>query len=155
MRISVRILLRFALLAASLAASQASHATTAVLSDGRIIDWSTAGSQVWLLSANGSRSPLWNGVHTLRGGGQLTIRNGVLASRPWSEQGALPEDGLCQQLVNRVCGDGGDCSDTTACKLARQMEAMDRQAGSPASAPGAEPQCTAALRDPAFFRACR
>jgi len=151
MRNSLKSLVGFVLLAAS----HTTPAATAVLSDGSIIDWSNPGSQVWLLSADGSRRPLWNGAHSLRDGGQLIIRNGVLASQPWSEQGALPTHGLCQQLVSRVCGSDGHCSDSDACKLARQMEAMQRQSGGGADAPGSEPQCQVALRDRAFFKACQ
>ena len=151
MRNTLKSLVGFALLVAS----HAAPAATAVLSDGSIIDWSSPGSQVWLLSADGGRIQLWNGVHSLRGGGQLTIRNGVLATRPWSDQGVLPSEGLCQQLVNRVCGNDGHCSDTTACKLARQMEALERQSGGGADTPGSEPQCQVALRDRAFFKACQ
>ena len=140
-----------------LVASPLTLAATAALSDGTIIDWSSPGSRVWRLSADGSRAALWNGVHTLRDGGQLTIRNGVLATRPWSDQGVLPTEGLCQQLINHVCGNDGHCSDSTACKLARQMEAIQRQSGDAgnADAPGAQSQCQMALRDPAFFKACQ
>lgn len=151
MRNALKSLLGFTLLAAS----HATPAATAALSDGSIIDWTSPGSQVWLLSADGSRRPLWNGVHSLRDGGQLIIRNGVLAGQPWSDQGTLPTQGLCQQLVNRVCGGDGHCSDDEACKLARQMEAMERESGAGANAPGSESQCQIALRDPAFFKACQ
>jgi hypothetical protein len=151
MRNAPRTLLGFTLLTLSYAA----QATTAALSDGAIVDWSSPGSRVWLLSDDGSRTPLWNGVYTLRDGGQLTIRNGVLATPPWSDQGVLPSQGLCQQLVNRVCGSDGHCSDSTACKLARQMDAMERQSGNTTDAPGSPPQCQLALRDSAFFKACQ
>lgn len=140
---------------ALLTSGHAALAATAALSDGSIVDWSSPGSRVWLLSGDGSRTPLWNGVHTLRDGGQLTIRNGVLATRPWSEQGVLPSEGICQQLVNRVCGNDGRCSDSTACELARQMEAMQRQYGDDQQAAGSETQCQVALRDRQYFKACK
>ena len=151
MKNAVRILIGVSLLVAS----QGAMAVTAVLSDGAIVDWSAPGSRVWLLSDDGGRSPLWNGVHSLRDGGQLSIRNDVLVTGPWSGQGALPQHGPCQQLLERVCGNDGRCSDTTACELARQMETMQRQSATDANPPGVPSQCEMALRDPAFFKLCQ
>ena len=143
----------------SLLLSPMVSATTAQLMDGAVVDMGPPGSQVYIVKPDGGRYPLWNGVHQLSNGTTLTIRGGVLATEPWSSQGAMPMHGRCRTLVDKVCGVHGQCSDATACELARQMADIEARGGNAAGpAPGApseSEQCETALRDEAYFKPCR
>ena len=150
MRYRITLLLGLVVLLSSRVALPA----TAILADGSTVDWNTPGSQVYVVGADGNRTPLWNGVHSLRNGGHITIRDGVLAGRPWSSDGTVARTGLCRQLVDRVCGKDGACTDASSCEMARQIAELERQAAT-ATAPGTESQCDAALRDHAYFKPCR
>lgn len=148
--------IRFSLLIGLIAllGSASAWSTTAELADGSIVDWDSPGSPVYLIGADGSRRPLWNGVHRLHDGAQLTIRNGVLSGDPWSTDGLHRHAGRCRKLVDQVCGDDGSCSNSTACHIARQIAEMEIEAGAAATAPGVESQCEIALRDQAYFKPC-
>jgi hypothetical protein len=134
-------------------------ATTAQLMDGSVVDIGSPGSRVYIVQPDGDRHPLWNGTHQLNNGATLTIRGGVLATPPWSSQGRISMHGRCRTLVDKVCGVHGQCSEATACKLARQMadiEAGEDSAAAPASqAPSESEQCETALHDEAWFKPCR
>jgi len=139
----------------ALLSTASAWSTTAELADGSIVGWGSPGSQVYLIGTDGSRTPLWNGVHRLHNGAQLTIRNGVLSGEPWSADGVHRHEGRCRQLIDRVCGDNGSCSNRIACRIARQIADMEIEAGAAATAPGMASQCEYALRDQAYFRPCR
>ena len=139
----------------ALLTSRAAFPATAVLADGSMVDWNAPGSLVYVVTPDGDRTPLWNGVHSLRNGGRITIRNGVLAGRPWSADGPVAQTGLCRQLIDRVCGKDGACGSDTACEMARQIAGLERQATSTANAPGTESQCDVALRDHGYFKPCK
>jgi len=141
-----------------LLSSQALFAETAALSDGRVVDWTTPGSEVFIITANGSRIPLWNGVYQLRTGEQFNVGNGVLTVAPWSAEGLPDQSAVCRQLVDRVCGKNGRCSGESACDMARQIATLEREAATDAATgaarPGGESQCEVALRDRVYFKPC-
>jgi len=143
----------------SLLLNAAASATTAQLMDGSVVDMGPPGSRVYIVKPDGNRYPLWNGTHQLSNGATLTIRDGVLATEPWSSQGSMPMHGRCRALVDKTCGTHGQCSAATACKLARQMADIEAQGDSatlPASqAPSQSEQCETALHDEAYFKPCR
>lgn len=138
-----------------LAMGTAVTATTAQLADGSVVDMGSPGSKVYIIDPDGNRHPLWNGVHQLNNGAQLTIRNGVMVTEPWSPGGQMARTGRCQTLVDKVCGTHGQCSEATACDLARQlvdMEAREEPGVRQGSSVGA--QCDTALRDEDYFKPC-
>lgn len=147
---------RYTLFALLLAvATDPTPASSAQLVDGSVVDMGSPGSKVYILDPNGNRRPLWNGVHQLKDGSQLTIRNGVLVSEPWSAGPSPPPTGRCSELVDTVCGKDGQCSDTTPCKLARQLLDMESdQQPNAGQGPAVGSQCDSALRDPAYFTPC-
>jgi hypothetical protein len=121
----------------------------------------------------GDEVQLWDGVHRLQDGRELTVESGrvvpnreiLQAREPWPEP-ALPGKGAgrpivgvspCERLVARVCGADGSCSDSTACGPARQLLAMEREeqqkAGTPDRTTFTSAKCVEALRD-AFFTPC-
>ena len=72
---------------------------------------------------------------------------------------ALSEDSPCRSLLRRVCGKANECSDTPACRAARQLGDMEiderLSAAQPELNPRAAGQCTQALLDRDFFLPCR
>jgi hypothetical protein len=109
--------------------------------------------------------PLWDGVHRLRDGSTVIVRDGVAVPTPdmlraWAGESA-PEatyaDRPCEQLVRKTCGFDQACGTAAACLTARTLLADEgrEQRGLPLSA-GSHPQtgtsarCLAAITDPAF-----
>lgn len=123
------------------------------------------GRPVLVEDGMGNRRSLWDGIHRLRDGSSITVRNGVL-----SDDALLPDaveelrrtaGGLytrCEALVRKVCGAGEACASAPGCGPARQlleMETQERRPGSPGSVvtPTSE-LCNDALEDEAFFSPC-
>ena len=154
-RLFLPLFLPLLLLAAPCAELSAAPAT---LADGTAIEIGRAGSKVYVLSPDGRRSPLWNGVHTLASGARLTIRGGVLSSVPWQSGGGRPRQDACVTLIERVCGRDRQCSDGTACELAQQLQTLEaeaRAARRPGLPPATSSQCDQALLDVGYFKPCR
>ena len=125
---------------------------------------------------NGVETQLWDGVHRLQDGSTITVRSGTVVpnqailnarSMPDHPRQADIESWLgtpingaspCEQLVERVCGAEGACSDYAACAPVRQLlkiEERERAAsGQPGSMSYASGQCKEADRDRAFFASC-
>jgi hypothetical protein len=121
----------------------------------------------------GEEVQLWDGVHRLQDGRELTVESGrvvpnreiLRAREPWPEP-AVPEQGTgrpivgespCERLVARVCGADGSCGDAADCGPARQLLAMERaeqqKAGTPGRTTFTSGKCVEALGD-AFFTPC-
>jgi len=121
----------------------------------------------------GEEVQLWDGVHRLQDGRELTVESGrvvpnqeiLQASEPRSET-KLPEEGSgrlivgespCEKLVAKVCGPNGACADAATCDPAHQLLAMERDeqrsAGTPGRTTFTSGKCTEALGD-AFFKRC-
>ena len=133
-------------------------AAPATLADGTAIEIGRPGAKVYVVSPDGRRYPLWNGVFSLRSGARLTIRGGVLSSTPQFTDGGRDARDSCLILVERVCGREQQCGDSTACDLARQLQTIEAgaQASQPPRPPGAGgSQCDKALRDSGYFKPCR
>jgi hypothetical protein len=121
----------------------------------------------------GEEVQLWDGVHRLQDGRELTVESGrvvpnreiLRAREPWPEPRGVEEgagkpiagESPCERLVARACGPEGSCSDSAACGPARQLLAMERQeqhkAGTPDRATFTSGKCAEALGD-AFFDPC-
>jgi hypothetical protein len=131
----------------------------------------------------GYETQLWDGVHRLRDGTELTVRNGrVVPNREMMDRrGITPEpipggggvaagaaagsapppapatSDPCALLVRQACGPDGACADTTKCSAARQlvdMAAEERaRGGGLQGLTGTELKCRDALTD-SFFAPC-
>jgi hypothetical protein len=128
-----------------------------------------------VLIEKGIETQLWDGVHRLEDGSELTVRAGrvipneeILRSRePTAEapeaggpQAGAPLEGPspCERLVRRVCGEQGQCRDARGCDPARQLLDMERQEQAAAGEPRRETftsgKCREALGDLDFFAPC-
>jgi hypothetical protein len=125
------------------------------------------------VTTDGQEVQLWNGVHKLQNGQELTVESGrvvpnqqILQTRePWPRP-ALPATGggepivdrsPCEKLVRKACGADDACADSRACGPARQLLDMEheeqRQAGTPKRTTFTSGKCDEALGD-AFFARC-
>lgn len=160
-----------------LAALVAAHAPTPLAEDGR--GWSRSTpqgaaiaidpitSKATITGANGTRTPLWDGVHRLDDGRTLTVRSGVVV--PDVDMSSMRRDAVppieedpssvspCVALVRRCCGLKGECAGQTPCDLAGQL--MQFETEERRERPGTPPsvvlqQCRDALTSPTIFPAC-
>jgi hypothetical protein len=145
------------------------------LEDGTRIEINTQTNRAEVIGEGGRRTPLWDGIHTLRDGSTVRIQSGVVIpelpiveapQRPNQEYPA-PElaeremAGLvsqCERLVEKVCGLRRQCSGTQGCDAAQQLLAMEREergkATSPVAMTPSGSSCREALHDEGFFARC-
>lgn len=119
-----------------------------------------------ITGADGSRRPLWDGVHRLEDGRTLIIRSGVVVqdvdmSASRHEPLRIDEDpqgvSPCVTLGRRVCGIRGECESGEACQLARQLlrfEEEERQDRPDIPPQTVLRQCRDALSNPTTFPGC-
>jgi hypothetical protein len=128
------------------------------------------------VTIDGKTTQLWDGVHILKDGEELTVESGRVVPNKEILQATVPKPpparppvgtgganaviiGLspCEELVKQVCGPQGKCSESRGCDPARQllaMEAKERQAsGTPNRTTYTSGKCREALKD-RFFAAC-
>ena len=158
---------------ATAAASQpAPDSWTATLSDGAVVRVDPRTNRP-TVTRNGQQMQLWDGVHRLADGRELTVRNGrVVPNQEMVEQreavpmpppGAsgetapLPSIGPCDELVRRTCGAQDACASTEKCSASRQLHDMAARLlgprGNLAAARDAVAKCREALGDD-FFSPC-
>jgi hypothetical protein len=125
----------------------------------------TASNRVWVSLPAGERL-LWDGVHRLRDGQTLTVRQGTLTlDRQVIEQveqfrlGQRPASLVCAELVERVCGADDACADGEGCRAARQLlDFADQERLRPEQFAGADgsvaQHCQTALDGNSFFPPC-
>lgn len=136
-------------------------------SQGAAIAVDPATNKATITSANGSRAPLWDGVHRLDDGRTLTVRSGVvvpdvdMSAMRHEPAPPIAEDPMavspCVALVRRTCGVQGECAGQTACDLAGQL--MQFETEERRERPGSSPtialqQCGDALSNPTTFPVC-
>lgn len=123
---------------------------------------------------DGEKTQLWDGVHRLEDGRELTVESGrvvpnkeILRTRePWPEPASPAAEGEgkpivgtspCNQLVQKVCGPDASCADSAACGPARQLLDMEREEqrrlGTPQRQVSTTAKCIEALNDD-FFSPC-
>jgi hypothetical protein len=126
------------------------------------------------VTIDGEETQLWDGVHRLDDGRELTVESGrvvpnqeILESRrPLPPSTPLPEAAggapilgrsPCEVLVGQVCGADGACAAAEACGPARQLLEMEREeqreAGTPGRTTYTSEKCLEAQRDD-FFAPC-
>jgi len=125
------------------------------------------------VTVDGKETQLWDGVHKLDDGRELTVESGrvvpneeILESRrpspppePAPEKvGGEPIIGRspCENLVRQVCGADGACTESQACRPAHQLLDMEREeqrsAGTPGRTTYTSEKCLEAQRDDFFAR---
>ncbi len=120
-----------------------------------------------VVTPDGARTQLWDGVHRLRDGSEITVRSGVVvpnkeildiqrglppARRQAQEAGVSP----CRKLELMVCGPGDECAEREACSQARQLVRFEKEEKED-SVPGFEQapqQCRDALQLEDYFKPC-
>ncbi len=120
-----------------------------------------------VVTPDGARTQLWDGVHRLQDGSEITVRSGVVVPNKaiLDIQRGLPparslreEAGVspCRQLESLVCGPGDECADGEACGQARQLVRFEKEEKED-SIPGFEQapqQCRDALQLTDYFKPC-
>jgi hypothetical protein len=136
-------------------------------SQGAAIAVDPATNKATITGADGSRAPLWDGVHRLDDGRILTVRSGVvvpdvdMSSTRHEPAPPLLADPAgvspCVALVRRCCGIKGECAGQKPCDLAGQLmqfETEERRERPSATPTIALQQCSDALSTPAAFPVC-
>lgn len=144
---------------------------TSELYDGARLEVDTTTNKPRLHSPEGADVPLWDGVHQLRDGTTVIVRDGVMVPNEQvlelrdqypPKQGFVGEAGLvCQQLVRKVCGFDDECSDALGCTHARQLQQFADEELQERERPGFSARfietpslCREALQNEAYFKPC-
>lgn len=120
-----------------------------------------------VVTPNGARTQLWDGVHRLRDGSEITVRSGVVVPNkeildvqrglPPSRAMGKEEGGSpCLKLMHSVCGPGDECADQPECTHARQLVQFEKEEKED-NVPGFEQapqQCRDALKQEDYFKPC-
>ncbi|MGD2083250.1 MAG: hypothetical protein PVF91_09800, partial [Chromatiales bacterium] len=136
-----------------------------ILQDGSLVRIDPLTGKARVLTPRGAEAMLWDGVHKLRDGSTIIVRDGVVVpDKPIiGARRGLPESppgeaaSACTNLAGRVCGPGGECADAEACRLAKELaefERRDREAGRLDAAERTAAQCGQALEDTGAFPQC-
>jgi len=144
---------------------------TSELSYGARIEVDTTTNKPMFYSPEGAQVPLWDGVHQLKDGRTVTVRDGVMVPNEQvldlqrgypTEKGFVGEvESACEWLVRKVCGFDNECSDRVGCAHARQLQAFALEEFEERSRLGlsarfieAPSQCREALRNEELFEPC-
>jgi len=115
-------------------------------------------------TSHGASTMLWDGVHKLQDGSTIIVRDGVVvpdSSMVQARREPVPSrktDAIspCLSLERQTCGLYGECGETEACALARQLarfEADDSHSGHDALS-WSRARCQDALTQPDSFKPC-
>lgn len=145
----------------SLAAAADQDAWQGSLQDGSRITIDPSTNKA-MRNQHGETSPLWNGVHRLKNGAVIIVRDGVVVRDETVIEAQLAQardrlNGACVRLVTKVCGPHGDCDSSPACDPARQLLVMERDEPSSSYSGGALESsmlCLEALDNEDFFSTC-
>jgi hypothetical protein len=159
-KLTVLVLLAAATLHASALAAQPMIERT--LMDGSLVRIDPETGKGRIVTPRGAEAMLWNGVHKLRDGSTIIVRDGVVVpDKPMiGARRAVPEPVTaepCAELERKVCGPAGGCADSQPCRLARDLvefQGRDRADGRLEAVERTAAQCRQALRQADSFPAC-
>lgn len=137
------------------------------LQDGSRIRVDPTTNRALVVTPRGARTQLWDGVHRLHDGSEITVRSGVVVPKkeiielrkavPRPETKQQEAGGfVCEQLVKNVCGPNDECRTAAGCEQAYQLLQFEKEERKDAI-PGFEQaptQCREALGMIEFFQPC-
>lgn len=139
---------------------------TGSLERGGVVSIDPTTNKATIYSNQGS-TQLWDGTHRLQDGSVIIVEEGVVTSGGGGEQMTAPPvavessaalaSSACVELVIKVCGFNGECSDNPACSPARQLmelekdEAWQTRSKGPNKTSG---ECRKALANESYFKRC-
>ena len=141
---------------------------TGTLQRGGVVTLDPNTNRATLYTDKGS-TPLWDGTYRLQNGKVIIVENGVVISGAGSHQTPItpapepegeleaPASSACVELVIKVCGFNGECSDQPACSPARQLMQLERDEAWQTRSQGPNQttaQCREALQNEAYFARC-
>ena len=115
-----------------------------------------------VVTPQGAKTMLWDGVHKLENGSTIIVRDGVVVPdvpmagarhevpTPTTRKTAPP----CVVLERTTCGLGGECAQSEACRLSRQLLKFESEEV-PGSLSEATAQCREALGQKDTFQPCQ
>jgi hypothetical protein len=140
---------------------------TGSLEDGQVVRVDPSTNRATVYSDKGS-TQLWDGTHQLQDGSVIIVNDGVVTSGGGSTRqtpivhqvigermASTPSP--CVELVIKVCGFNGECSDSEACSPARQLMKLEKEEAWQARGKGGDEtaaQCREALANESFFKLC-
>jgi hypothetical protein len=140
---------------------------TGALEDGEVVRVDPTTNRATVYSDKGS-TQLWDGVHQLNDGSVIIVTDGVVTSgggtthqTPFvpqvTDETMTPTPSPCVELVIKVCGFNGECSDDESCSPARQLMKLEKEEAWQTRGKGGQEttaQCREALANEAFFKRC-
>lgn len=141
---------------------------TGTLQGGGVVTVDPNTNKATLYTDKGS-TQMWDGAHRLQDGSVIIIDNGIVTSGAGSHQTPItppvasepgvsaPASSVCVELVIKVCGFNGECSDKPACSPARQLMQLERDEAWQSRSQGPNKtsgQCREALQNEDYFARC-
>jgi len=142
---------------------------TGSLQGGGLVTVDPNTNKATLFTDKGS-TQMWDGAHRLQDGSVIIIDNGIVTSGAGSHQTPItppvamepgdsaPSSSVCVELVIKVCGFNGECSDQPACSPARQLMQLERDEAWQSRSQGPNKtsvQCREALQNEGYFIHCQ
>jgi hypothetical protein len=142
------------------------------LQDGTELRVDPRTNKAWYERPDGSAGLLWDGVHRLRDGSVIIIRDGTMvptqqviegrrSGAPPQASGPAVTTGQftpCTKLVTKTCGPDESCVESDACRLAEQLRGFEleelKEVGFSTTSVPATRQCEEALMDEGLFSPC-
>ncbi len=140
---------------------------TGTLEDGRVVKVNPATNIATVYSDQGAVQ-LWDGAHRLKDGSVIIVTDGVVTSGGGTshqtpivpqitDETMAPSPSPCVELVIKVCGFNGECSESKACSPARQLMKLEKEEAWQTRGKGGHKtaaQCREALANEEFFKRC-
>ncbi len=142
------------------------QAWTGTLERGGVVRIDPNTDKATVYTENGA-TQLWDGTHRLQDGSVIIVQDGVVTSGGGNLQTVLPPvatgpvepktSSACVELVIKVCGFNGECSEDQACSPARQLMQLEKEEAWQTRSEGPNKtsiQCREALQNDAYFSRC-
>jgi len=149
-----------------LANTSQAQSWTGGLERGGVVSVDPMTNKATIYSSKGS-TQLWDGAHELNDGSVIIVQDGVVTSGGGSSQTVIPpvasEPGItqassaCVELVIKVCGFNGECSENQGCSPARQLMELEKDEAWQTRSKGPNKttaECRNALANEKYFKRC-
>lgn len=159
------IIIAFSLL--MLAGTGQAQSWTSGLERGGVVSVDPVTNKATIYSSKGS-TQLWDGTHELNDGSVIIVHDGVVTSGGGggqqtdlppiaSEPGITQASSACVELVIKVCGFNGECSENQSCSPARQLMELEKDEAWQTRSKGpnkTSAECRTALANEKYFTRC-